>query len=160
MMPTATTERVLLEELAVELGGPLEQAEHWVRVVKGKVESDWRGRAVTSPEAARSALSAHREHAAKMAQLASDYDAYLRNRGAELMRIGEERFQEEVLVQFNSESRALATATDTFYTSVPMTPSPIARHVAQEACNQARAEYERKHPLATFEDFCKKASKR
>jgi hypothetical protein len=141
-------------------GPPGQDAEYWVREVGGEIEQDWLGRLTTSTAAARKALEACNKQAAESALLASEFDAYQKDWERRYMAIGEEAYQAAAERQLEVEQQALRDS-DTFWIGLPQTVSPHGRAVAQQACNEARAQWEKQNPRLTYEEWSvKKRRKR
>jgi hypothetical protein len=135
---------------AGHLGGG--DAEYWVREVGGEIEQDWLGRKVTSPEAARKALAAFREHSTESARLASEFDAYQADWERRYIAVGEEAYQAAAERQLEREQQALRDS-DTFWIGLPATVSPQGRAIAQQACNEAREKWEKQNRRLSYEEW-------
>jgi hypothetical protein len=71
------------------------------------------------------------------------------------MAVGEEAYQAAAERQLEVEQQALRDS-DTFWIGLPQTVSPAGRAVAQQACNEAREQWEKQNPRLTYEEWAAK----
>jgi hypothetical protein len=151
-MKTAAEPLVSLEELGGELGnGPPEYVRAFCAIHGVEVVEDWKGMPCVPMSAAARVRAAYQAEQQERPAKLSAYDAYCRAREADRAQAGLTAYEKAARKQLRREWEALAKE----FVTAPhgITLSPAGREIARHAQVKALEEFDRKHPLTSFEDF-------
>lgn len=152
----APPESVRLDELALQVGGSLEAVRYWITATKARVFTDWAGREVVTSDAAAEIVRSYKQAMAEQAAALDQYDAYVRDRERRYREAGESAFQKAVdqamRDQYTADPGPGWAEGGRLYSNA-LGLWPPGRKFAQEAAEEARAEFERREPLLRFAEW-------
>ena len=159
---------VTTEDVAAEVGNAITAVHGWMDRLGIKSHQDWAEREVVEEKDAKRILDAIRDARLESAELHEAHERYLNEWRTQQHAAGEKAF-EEYLVDATKQQRAsanpdtLASRGYAFYggldsLALPVGPGPYTQ--ANNAAAAARAEFEKKNPPQSFEQFEKQWKKR
>jgi hypothetical protein len=116
-----------------------------------KIHPDWQGRPSISPDAAARLVDELEAERRKQADEHVRYDTWLQDRDAMRQQARQQAYS-KALDDAHAQETAEAGA-GFVYLGGQVGPGPRARQIAQEAANEAGREFDRRHPLVTFEEW-------
>ena len=149
---------VEIEELAVKVGNVPEAIHGWMGRLGIKSHQDWAGRDVVEEKDTKRILDAIRDARLESAELHEGYARYQQEWERQRRDAGEEAFTASLRKAMERQHAMAASPPSgyAFYGGLDATALPVGGHVYTEAngaAAEARAEFQRKHPLELFDEF-------
>jgi hypothetical protein len=141
---------VPFEEVAARLGTIPEVVASRVPA-RVKIDHDWQGRPSVSPDAAAQLVDELEAERREQVDKHIRYDAWLQDREAMRQQACQQAYSKAL---DDAHAKETAEASRGFvYLGGKMSPGPRARQVAQAAASEAGRDFDRRHPLVTFEEW-------
>ena len=163
MKTKTSTAPVLLDELVLRCNGSRGAVDTWLGKFRVTPELDWAGRPTIPADVAERVMKAHRRAAAEAAEAQSAYDRYLKDRERRFLEAGDTAYRQtaeaELELQYSTkftggEGRGWAEGGVTYTNGLTLWPH--GRQKAREATLEARAEFDKREPRLSFDDWMKR----
>jgi hypothetical protein len=161
-----STAAVLLDELVMRCNGSREAVDTWLRKFRVTPTTDWAGRATIPAEVAERVMHAYRQAAAEAAEAQSAYDHYLKDRERRFLEASDNAYRQtaerELELQYSTnftggDGRGWAEGGVTYTNDLTLWPH--GRQKAREAALEARAEFDKREPRLSFDDWMKRRTR-